>query len=162
MNKKYWINKDFNSIKKAFDQFCSHNRKDIKSMRILETSYFSLDNFFKYAYVTHELRRSSWSDEDDYVENNQYSQEELEQFLSFLISLIVPRLKRKYINQIIKDIFKKSLLKYGADIYFCDFYTSSGCDKKYISIEDLYLAIENFLKENNLFREKNFFEPKII
>lgn len=162
MNKKYWINKDFNSIKKAFDQFCHNNKKDINHMRWNEQSYFSLEDCFKYAYVTHKLVKCPWNNEDDYEEFNQYSQEELEQFLSFIISLIVPRLKRKYINKILKYIFKYSLLKNGTDIYFSEYYISYGCDKKYISIDNLYSSIENYLKENNLFREKHFFEPKIV
>lgn len=155
MHKKYWVNKNLESIKVAFSQFCKHNKKSLSHMKAYESSYFDIENdCFKYSYVTHELRSCSWSDEQDYVENNQYSQEELDKYLSFLISLIVPRIKAKNIKNILNYIHGKSIIKYGWDRYFSDYYTAYGCDKKQISMDSLFSEIEIYLKENDLFRDK--------
>lgn len=154
--KKYWINTNLQSIENAFANYrkFSFCRADVPWNE--PDDYAKIEKgTFEYHFITSRLSRSSWSDEDDYTSMDEFNQEHFEGSLAFILSIIVPRLKKGNIRKLVNVVSKH--MKYESGGYRSDYYTSYGYDKRTITLEKLFEIAKVFLIENELFREKEEF-----
>lgn len=154
--KKYWINQNIKSIENAFASYrkASFCKADVPSNE--PDDYAKIEKCsFEYHFITSRTSRSSWSDEEDYESMNKFNREHFDGALAFLISTVVPRLKKNHIRKMVSVI--SNHMKYGTGSYRSDYYTSYGYDKTTITLEKIFEITKSFLQENELFREKEDF-----
>lgn len=155
MNKKYWINNNFESIQKAFNSFVKHTETKFVWTNIPYFKSTLSNEIFKHVYLAREEMHSSWSDSVTVDETNYFDQEKYLSLINFIISLMVPRLKKNHIKKISKNIIKNA--KTNFDGYKCFHYETYEYHHKAIKFSKFIYEIELYLKENNIFRLKEEF-----
>lgn len=154
--KKYWVNENIQSIENAFESYrkVSFCKSDVSWNE--PDDYAKIEKgSFEYCFITSRISRSSWSDDEDYESMDEFNQEHFDSALAFVLSVVVPRLKKTHIRKLVSVISKH--MKYGSGGYRSDYYTSYGYDAKTITFEKIFEVTKSFLKENELFREKDDF-----
>lgn len=156
MQKKYWINKNIEKIEHSFNLFVSHNMKASEWDSVPHATAFIEKSVLFYKFLIRYICRSSYEgNEDTYSDMNMYSKEQLSSLIRFLIGLMVPKLKKKHVLKISEIVLNS--MKYKIGNFKVLWYESYEYENRVINISDVYSIIETYLKNNNIYREKNEF-----
>jgi len=150
--KKHWLQNDKQAIKKSFLTFS----KEKVNGDVPETySLIDDNNNLCYFYQTSNRFQSSWSNSDVTTCHSYYSREQLKWIIRVYIGLLVPRLKSKYVGALSEIVLNSMKKGDGKNInLWYDSYSYDSVTLDYPSIANI---AESYLKQHDLFREKNEF-----
>lgn len=158
--KKFWINKNTDSIEKSFAAFQKNSFSKYNIPSNQPDDYVVINrNLFQYYYAVSKLVSECFGNgdyEDSYESLTCFNRKHLETGLAFLVGLVVPRLPKKEVKEIVNVVNKELSYLYGGargNMYLIYEYSVFQ-----IKLTDFFAIVERCLKEKGIFRLKHEFE----